>query len=245
MALRVAIALLVLIPLLGAGPVHADRPLDTEDTATVPRGEGEVELGVDHARAGNESRSAVRVVVAAGVSSSVEVRVESAFVAVDPIHGASHAGAGDTLFGVKYRLRDESDAAPAVLAALAVRVPTGDDDRGLGSPGADVTMLAVVGKRWGALTLHGNAGYTIVTHDRDADAWRLAASGQWTATERWTAVAEVVSDIGAKEADTIAVARAGARFDASERVAIDGAVGAGLTPSSPDIVITLGVTLKF
>jgi hypothetical protein len=239
------LAMVTLLVILGAAPAHAGRPLDTEDTAVVPRGDAELELGIDHARADDEGQSAVRAVVAAGLHSSVEVRLESALVAVDPGRGASHAGTGDTVLGIKYRLRDESDAAPALLGALAVRLPTGDEDRGLGSPGADVMLLAVAGKRWGPLTLHGNAGYTIVTDDRGADAWRLAASVEWAASERWTAVAEVVSDIAAEGADAIAVVRAGARFDVSERIALDGAVGAGLTPSSPDVVITLGVTLKF
>jgi hypothetical protein len=242
-AARAAVLLLVVI--LGAGSAHAGRPLDTEDTATVPPGETEVELGVDHARVGDVGLSAARAVVAVGLTDRVEVRLESAAVVVDQSPRAAHAGAGDTVLGAKYRLLGESTAAPAVLAALAVRLPTGDPDRGLGSPGTDVTMLAVVGKRWHALTVHGNVGYTIVTDDRRADVWTLAASAEWAVHDRWTVVAEVVSGVGAAHTDTSAIVRAGARFDVSERLAIDGAAATGLTPSSPDLVITAGVTLKF
>lgn len=151
---RVLTALLVVAAILTAVPARAGRPLDTEDTGTVPAGSAEVELGIEHTRDD------------------------------DDLLWAARAGIGDAVLGAKYRLRDESEAAPAVLAAVAVRLPTGDADRGLGLPGADITMLAVVGKRWGPLTLHGNAGYTIVSADRGADAWRLAASAEWAAGAR-------------------------------------------------------------
>lgn len=230
---------------LGAAPARAGRPLDTEDTGTVAGGRAEVELAVDHTRNGDDSVSAGLAVIAFGLGDALELRLESALTVVDGAEHRARAGIGDTLFGVKYRLRHESPAAPAVLAALAVRLPTGDADRGLGSPGADVTMLAVAGKSWGRVTLHGNAGYTIVTEDRSADVWRLAASAEWAARGAWTLAAEIVSDIGATAAPTTAVVRAGARLNLSDVITIDGAAGVGLTRSSPDLVTTVGLTLRF
>jgi hypothetical protein len=239
------VAPLVLAALLGVPAAWGGRPLDTEDTGTTPAGGGEVELGVDHTREDGDGRSAARAVVAVGLGDALELRLESALAAVDRAGHPARAGIGDAVLGVKYRLHDESRAAPALLAALAVRLPTGDADRGLGSPGADVTMLAVVGKRWGPVALHGNAGYIIVTDDRSADVWRLAASVEWDAGGAWTLVAEIVSDIGATRAPTTAVIRAGARFHLNEYIAVDAAAGAGLTRSSPDLVTTLGLTLRF
>jgi len=58
-------------------------------------------------------------------------------------------------------------------------------------------------------------------------------------------VAELVSDIGAVDGRLNTVVRAGARVDLSDRITIDAAAGAGLTRSSPDLVTTLGPTLKF
>lgn len=237
--------MILLTAILGAAPARAGRPLDTADTGTTPGGRAEVELGVDHTRDGDDSLSAGRAVIAVGLGDHLELRLESALAVVDGAEPRARAGIGDTLLGAKYRLRHESPAAPAVLAALAVRLPTGDADRGLGSPGADVTMLAVAGKSWGPITVHGNAGYTIVTDDRSADVWRLAASAEWAAGLGWTLVAEIVSDIGATAAPTTAVIRAGARFDLSDVITIDGAAGVGLTRSSPDLVTTVGLTLRF
>lgn len=57
---RVLVALLVVAALLSAVPARAARPLDTEDTDTVPAGSAEVELGVEHTRDGENLRSAAR-----------------------------------------------------------------------------------------------------------------------------------------------------------------------------------------
>jgi outer membrane putative beta-barrel porin/alpha-amylase len=240
-----ALTALLVLTMLSATSAWAGRPLDTEDTGTVARGAAEVELGVDHTRGGDESLSAGRGVIAVGLGDALELRLESALAVVDGAEHRARAGIGDTVLGAKYRLRHESPAAPAVLGALAVRLPTGDADRGLGSPGADVTMLAVAGKSLGPVTVHGNAGYTIVTDDRSADVWRLAASTEWAAGDGWTLVAEIVSDVGATAAPTTAVIRAGSRFDVNEWLTIDAAAGTGLTRSSPDLVTTLGLTLRF
>jgi Putative MetA-pathway of phenol degradation len=238
-------ALLALSALMGPTAVLAGRPLDTEDTGTVPAGRAEIEVGLDHARANDDSVSAALAVIAAGLGPAAEVRLESPLVVANIAGRAVSTGAGDTVVGLKYRLRGESEVAPAVLGAVAIRLPTGDAHRGLGLPGADVTMLVVAGKRGGPVTVHGNAGYTIVTDDRHADTWRLAASIEYAIAEPWTVVAEVVSDIGATAAPSTALVRAGARFDASDRITVDGAVGMGLTRSTPDVVATFGLTLKF
>lgn len=240
-----ALTALLVLTMLSATPAWAGRPLDTEDTGTVAVGAAEVERGVDHTRGGDDSLSAGRAVIAVGLGDDLELRLESALAVVDRAEHRTRAGIGDAVLGAKYRLRHESPAAPAALAALAVRLPTGDADRGLGSPGVDVTMLAVAGKSWGPVTVHGNAGYTIVTDDRGADVWRLAASAEWAAGGGWTLGAEIVSDVGATAAPTTAVIRAGARFDLSDVITIDGAVGVGLTRSSPDLVTTVGLTLRF
>ena len=240
-----ALTATLLTAVLGAAPARAGRPLDTEDTGTVAGGRAEVELAVDHTRDGADSVSAGRAVIAVGLGDDLELRLESALAIVDHAEHRARAGIADAFVGAKYRLRHQSFAAPAVLAALVVRLPTGDVDRGLGLPGADVTMLAVAGKSWGPVMLHGNAGYTSVVDDRSADVWRLAASAEWGKGGGWTLVAEIVSDIGATAAPTTAVIRAGARLNLSAVITIDGAAGVGLTRSSPDLGTTVGLTLRF
>ena len=90
-----------------------------------------------------------------------------------------HAGFGDTAVRLKYRLVDESPRAPALMAAVAARLPTGDESRGLGEPGADVQALAVASKTLGAVTVTGNAGYTFITRDRRLDIVQRTSRWNW------------------------------------------------------------------
>ncbi len=50
--------------------------------------------------------------------------------------------------------------------------------------------------------------------------------------------------MGADRAPDVAVLRAGAIYVVGERLKLDGAVGVGLTRDSPDVLITVGMTIS-
>jgi hypothetical protein len=234
-----AAAALVVLPHADAS---ASRPFETEDTGTVDPGRFEAELSGDLAHVEDADAWGAKLVVAAGAWPGLEVRFETTAVHLDPAAGPSRGGLGDSLIGAKYRLLDEDEhgAAPAVLAALALRLPTARE--GLGLEGVDVIALVGAGKTLGALALNVNAAYTFVTAFRDLDAVTLAASLEYRLGEAWTVGAETVSAIRPRSGDT-SVLRAGATWTVHRFVRLDGAVGVGLTSLSPDVIATVGVTL--
>lgn len=236
----VVLAVAVLLP----APARAARPLDTEDTGTVDPGRAELELSADFARGSGDDTWAAKGVLSTGVWPRVEVRVESALLLLDPRGEPGRAGIGDSLLGIKYRVLDESPVRPAVLTGVALRLPTGDESRGLGAEGVDVTTLAAVSKTLGALVFTGNLGYTFVTADRPLDLWTLAASLEYRARKSVWLVGEAVGTLGVDAAGDRLVLRAGAVWAVTDRVKLDGAVGAGATRASPDVTITLGLTLR-
>ena len=59
------------------------------------------------------------------------------------------AGLGDLIIKAKGLLVEESTLWPAVSVRAAVKLPTGELDRGLGSGHADVGVGLLLGKRWG------------------------------------------------------------------------------------------------
>ncbi len=63
------------------------------------------------------------------------------------------AGIGDLTFKAKGRLLEESTFLPAASIRAAVKLPTGDFDRGLGSGHPDVAVGLILGKRWGSVGL--------------------------------------------------------------------------------------------
>jgi hypothetical protein len=248
-ALRVS---LVVVMALLATPAWAShigrRPLATEDTGTLEPGSVELEVSLDHERGGDgtESGAPGGPTVNVGLAPRLEVGAGTGFVVVDPDGAPASAGFGDTFLKVKYRLLDETPSRPAILAAVTTRLPTGDEDRGLGEPGVDVQAIGVVGKTFGALTINVNGGYVFVTDDRARDHVFVGASAEYDVSEAWTILTEVVGELStARRRDDEVVLRAGAIWAVTERVKLDAAVGVGVTRAAPDLLLSLGLTILF
>ncbi|MBI4635791.1 MAG: transporter [Candidatus Rokubacteria bacterium] len=237
------VGVIVLVLVFGPVATFAGRPLDTEDTGTVDPGKAELELSGDFVRNPEENTWFAKGVLSVGLLPRLEARIESALPFVEPEGQSVNGGIGDSLLGAKYRLVDEAPTIPAVLGSLTVRLPTGDDERGLGTEEVDLGLLAVVSKVFGPVTLTWNGGYTFATRNEDLSFWTLAGSVEYRATKEWSLVGEVVSGFGASAADDLAVLRAGTVYVITDRVRLDAAVGVGATRESSDVIVTFGVTI--
>jgi hypothetical protein len=243
--IRFGIAGALLASLLVALPAHAGRPLDTEDTGTVEPGRFELEVGADWARNVDDQAAALKGVLSAGLLPRLELRVESQALVVDPDGERANAGAGDTVLGVKYRILDEAGRLPAVLIGGVVRVPTGDEERGLGDEDVDAGIVLALSKSWGPLTLTWNGGYAFVTRGRSLEDWTLSAAAEYRLSPSWAVVAEALGTVSTDGGTDRALVRAGAVHALTERLRLDGAVGVGFTRDSPEVVVTLGFTFGF
>lgn len=223
-------------------PAHAYRPLATEDTGTTEPGRADFELSVDveHAEA---TVGAARVVVGTGITPALEVRVETGVGAVDTPGERGRAGVTDSIVGLKHRLLDESAHRPAVLAAVTVRFPTAGGREGLGEDGVDVTVLAAASKTFGPLAVLMNAGHAFVTADSAQSGWLASAAADYSVSDAFSIVSEVVSSFGTRGTRDSVVLRAGAIGRVASSIALDAAVGFGVTRGSPDLQITVGLTI--
>jgi hypothetical protein len=80
------------------------------------------------------------------------------------LRGASGAlGIGDIAVSAKALLHAEGDWAPAVAGRVALKLPTGDDDRALGSGEVDVGLGVALEKTLGPVRLYFNTGLTVPT----------------------------------------------------------------------------------
>jgi hypothetical protein len=231
--------LMALLP----GLAWAGRPLETEDPGTIAAGHAELEVSVDSLESDASRLVGAKGVLGVGLLPGMEARVESVLLRVEPRHAPSRGGMGDSLVGFKHRLLDETEALPALMYALTLRLPTGNAARLLGDTGVDATLIAVVGKTLGPVTLTWNGGYVFVSRDRALESWLLAASLDYRVSEPWSLAGEVVSTLGVDQAPPLAVLRLGSAYALSTRVKLDGAVGVGITRASPDVLLTVGVTL--
>ena len=229
---------------LGLGPaaVYAG-PLDTEDTKTLDPGQVELELRGDYEKSPDEKVWSLTTTLNIGVLRGLEVDVDAPFVLLDPDEDSTRGGVGDVELTTKYRLLDETERRPTFMGAVVLRLPTGDEDRGLGEKGVDVQPLAVVSKSFGPLILTLNGGYTFVTRDRDLDFWVVTGSFEYEITDAWSLVGEIVSELGTHDRGDVVVLRAGTMLAITEGIEVYTAVGFGLTRDSPDVTVRLGVTI--
>jgi Protein of unknown function (DUF3187) len=78
------------------------------------------------------------------------------------LQGTSGAvGIGDIAFGAKALLREEERWAPAIAGRFALKLPTGDEERALGSGAVDIGLGLVLEKKFGPVHLYLNTGLTI------------------------------------------------------------------------------------
>jgi outer membrane putative beta-barrel porin/alpha-amylase len=236
----------VILAVLAPSPAWAGRPLETEDTATLAPGTFESEMSGDYVRNPDDDSWSVKGVLKAGTWPRFEAKLELPVLVLEPDRSRSHSGVGDAVVGAKYRFVDEEPAVPALLGAVALRLPTGDTDRSLGREDVDVTAVGVVGKTFGSFIVHGNIGYTFVTANRDLDVWTLAASAEYRVTAALSLVGEVLGFL-ASHCDERATGRvrAGATYAIRRNVRLDAAVGHGFTRGSPRALVTVGVTVPF
>jgi Protein of unknown function (DUF3187) len=80
------------------------------------------------------------------------------------IQGTSGAiGIGDIAIAAKALLTEEGQLAPAIAGRFALKLPTGDDDRALGSGAVDVGLGLALEKTFGPVHIYLNTGLTIPT----------------------------------------------------------------------------------
>jgi hypothetical protein len=230
--------------LLIATSSWASRAFAVAGTGTVPAGHAEIELQSRYARNPTNEASRLAGIVSVGIASGFQATVESRLLLVEPDGAAVRGGFGDTFLELTYRLLDEGEALPAAALVPSMRLPTGSPRRGLGAAGYEPGVLVALSKTVSETTITANAGWSSVTAEEEAasDTWTVAGAVEQSLTPRWTLFGESVNAIGTRNADT-AVIRVDTSWEATPALKLSVAAAAGLTPRSPDVIVTVGMTI--
>jgi Protein of unknown function (DUF3187) len=110
------------------------------------------------------------------------------------LSGTSGAvGIGDIALSAKMVLREEGQWVPTIAGRFALKLPTGDDDRALGSGEVDVGVGLALEKTLGPVRLYANTGLTIPTGNpfsgTGIDSMPMLSSfltGEYRLTERFS-----------------------------------------------------------
>ena len=227
-----------------AGPAWAGRPLAVDDADPVDPGLLETEWGAAYGEDGGDQACEAAVGLTYGVRPDWEIGLGFGGVRAEA-DGATESGAADTVLAAKWRYAGADGAFRQALVP-SVKVPTADEDKGLGSgePDYDLTWIGSlsVGE---AVGLHLNAGYTCIgepsgeslgdiVHGGVAADWQTGESVQW--------VAEVYAeDEQVSGADTLVAFTAGLRWTPRANLTLDVAGGAPIAGEGPDFAVTAGL----
>ncbi len=159
-------------------------------------------------------------------------------------------GIGDLGLNLKWKFLEETTWIPRQAIVPAVKFPTADKDKGLGSDEVDYDITWIASK---ALTddlgAHVNVGYAFIGKPADEDAgdiihYGLALDCQLLDPLQW--VGEVFAEkelIGG--ADTVVMGNTGLRWNPVDTLVVDAAAGTRLAGDAPDLIATAGLTWTF
>jgi len=185
--LAVAVALTLGYPSIS----RATHPLGTEEPGTTPPLTVDVELTFERAHFGGEAggdETAVAISMTTGLRENLDIGLTAPYLVLDPDGESSEGGVGDMEVALKYALRS-AEGEPGLAAKLAVTVPTGDEDEGLGTGGYDVAATLLAEVPVGPVDIYANLSWTRVDEVAEGDRESLYAASlaaAWEAAERLT-----------------------------------------------------------
>ena len=162
--------------------------------------------------------------------------------------GVKHDGLGDVLLNYRFQLSTETATRPAIAPRLSVILPTGDEDRGLGSGSVgfqtNTALSKVLNDRW---TVHVNAGATVLpdVHGRDLIGYNLGVSAIYALTSSVNLLVECtangdeeVDDAGGRDRSVSVLVSPGIRYGINlpheAQLVVGIAMPIGLTRDAPD-----------
>jgi len=142
--------------------VWAGPPFVTDDPEPVEYQHWELYVSSQHAESsGDWSGTAPHIEVNYGVFPNVQLHLIAPLAYDSPSDGESHYGYGDTEFGFKLRMIQETDSMPQVGIFPLLEIPTGRESAGLGSGQVQAILPLWLQKSIGDWTIYGGGGYGI------------------------------------------------------------------------------------
>ncbi len=240
--------------LMIGGAAFAGRPLAIDDADPVEKGQFEFDLGSVYEHDPVCDAWEFPFGLTAGVLPNVEAGVGfgGVFEERTELGERDHeSGIGDLTVGTKWQFLPEGIWLPRQALAGAVKIPTADDDNGMGSGKTDYDLTWIASKSLGEnASVHVNAGYTWVGEPSgeevgDVFHYGVALDVQLTETVQW--VGEVFAEKELQDGtQTVVLYNSGFRWSATESLTLDAAAGSRLRgDEAPDFIATLGLTWSF
>jgi len=132
------------------------------------------------------SLTAPHVEINYGVFPNVQLHLLAPLEYVKAEGQPSQYGYGDTELGVKFRFIQETDWCPQVGTFPILILPTGNEEKGLGSGETQVFLPLWLQKSWGPLKTYGGGGYWINHGTGNRNYWFLGWEVQYDLSQYLT-----------------------------------------------------------
>lgn len=163
---------------------------------------------------------------------------------------SSESGLGDVLFKASYVALEERDVIPELTPWVRIKLPTADEDRGLGTGEFDETLGVDLSKRllerlFGYVTV----AYTFIgdppgTEFRNSFGWSVGAAYEVVRPLSVFAFIDGSTAISPGQTDPIEL-RVGADYALTKALKLTGSVSRGLTDGAADWGVSAGLRLRF
>jgi hypothetical protein len=237
---------LALLSIVLTGTTYAGPPFLTDDPEPVELHHLEFYLSATQTRSGGGRSGASPILeMNYGALPDLQLHLLAPFTYEKTPGETAHYGYGDTEVGFKYRFLHETDSLPQIGIFPLVEIPTGNEERGLGSGNTQLFIPVWLQKSFGDWTTYGGGGYWFHPGTDNRDYWYAGWEVQRKITESLTLGGEVqfhTADTVA--ADAVWALNAGGIWDLSERYHVIFSAGHSITgPGEFQSYLGLQITL--
>ncbi len=223
--------------LANAARAEWGRTITVWDTRTPAQGKFQVKLNGIYQSSefeGNDTdRILARLYGIYGIADNWAVRVAPLYTSWDVDGGGSESGLGDTRVLTIYRFLDEAKAGFDLAVKAGVTLPTGDDDKGLGSGHVEPDLFLLAAKTLGPVIAVANAGGRLILDPNDGEEDFILSfllAGIYPLNEKTSLNAEFSADTARWDGeDDYVELLFGGRFLPRADMVVKGGVSLGLT----------------
>ena len=230
-------------------------PLITDDAGTVGKGHFQLEVNAqydhDNSHGVTTTGGQVAPIFTYGLTDSIDLVLITPYLWINEksnLTKSSENGPADATVDVKFRFFEKDGLSFAIKPGLSL--PTGDDDKGLGTGKWGYHVYLIGTKETGPWSFSANLGYIRNETNADTDErniWHVSVATFYTLKDRWKIAADLVAERNTgKDADNDPVyALGGVIFSLTKDIDLDLGVKAGLTSSATDWSLLTGATFRF
>ena len=251
--MKATLVLVICLSLALAPRCFAPPPLVTGDVPTADKQTFEWYVGgrYQESESGKPSRLLPFTELVYGLTDRQELTFEIAGLSTSHEYGIS-----DAVVGTKYVFLKETDRRPGLAGSFELKLPTGDESRGLGSGDFDYDLRLRTQNTCGWFTAIGNVGYTIVSDPEyggvttsTENVWLLTFGQEYQVAKRTKLLSEIyfVSREEPGEPNRLA-ANIGFKHKLLDNLSVHAAVGKSIREANrggPDVRVYVGLKYEF